>query len=261
MKYKVIFPVLALGLFLHCQKEPSNPRQVIPTLLEPADGTSDYYLNAIYRWSEIQGAEKYEVQVSADVHFSQLFDSAQVAAAQSVSHSILYSDATYFWRVRARIDGSWQSWSDTAMFKTGYRYNVPNDFRKRFEGTYILRDSVAGLECIVYNPPSSGLPPCGQYGNYSYILPNDTLVVKFDSDNSLRVEGTNLEDTTGYIDINGHDGLIHSNGTFYSYFSWTCTSKSITGYFRNDSLVYKYYSDQGGCTPIYSVRHYKGKRQ
>jgi carboxypeptidase T len=75
---------------------------VAPALVAPVDGASSVSTTAVLRWHATGGAAAYQVQVSADSLFSSmgLNDSTVADTARSVSG--LATDATYFWRVRAR---------------------------------------------------------------------------------------------------------------------------------------------------------------
>lgn len=102
-----------------------TPRPVVTTtLLRPAHAEELVEATPLFEWKPLQDAEMYEIQISQDENFTNLVDSARTAyTAYSPLNSLgqrsinVLTFGTYYWRVRARIAGAWQVWSDTWRFQ------------------------------------------------------------------------------------------------------------------------------------------------
>ena len=92
-------------------------------LLSPKPGASQVPQNPVFQWSEIEGAEEYELLLSTDV----LFDNPEVRkdgpdallANAWKSDITLDYDTTYYWKVRGCSSDSYSAWSAVSVFTTG----------------------------------------------------------------------------------------------------------------------------------------------
>lgn len=89
-----------------------------PALLEPGDGGGEISTLPILRWSDVDGASAYAVEISQTADFASVFYSA---AESGTSHAVvrhLAFGATYYWRVRSLNACGEGSWSSVSMFTT-----------------------------------------------------------------------------------------------------------------------------------------------
>jgi hypothetical protein len=107
-------------------------RSVAPTLLEPAAGT-DVAMQPRFRWTPVDGAQKYRVQVSTDPQFGDLLDDVVTAATAYTSQTPYPADTALYWRVRAEQHQTLQGaaervelrWSSTGSFRRRLPVPVP----------------------------------------------------------------------------------------------------------------------------------------
>lgn len=89
-----------------------------PTLISPANGSTDQDISPTLMWNASGGATSYELQVSASSSFSPLaYDNATLTTTSQQVSGLAYS-TTYYWRVNAAGPGGTSSWSDTWYFTT-----------------------------------------------------------------------------------------------------------------------------------------------
>jgi hypothetical protein len=95
---------------------PPNP----PTLNTPANRASGIVVTPLFDWSDVSGAEKYHIQVSAFSNFSTLWinDSSSAASQFQVTPGILAYNSGYYWRVRAKNAAGWGSYQEPFVFYT-----------------------------------------------------------------------------------------------------------------------------------------------
>jgi len=89
-----------------------------PTLVSPANGTTVPGSSISFDWSDVGGANKYWIHISADPSFSTLFHSNWWGAS-GCSYSDFPNDGTtYHWRVKARnaVDNLWGDWCSPWSF-------------------------------------------------------------------------------------------------------------------------------------------------
>ena len=109
------------GLPLPSSSE-SSSSSPSPELYSPQAGVSGVPLRPIFQWSTVDGAESYELLVSADASFTnpiiiKIGAYALPATAWQSDISLDY-DTTYYWKVRARGLSSYSAWSDVSAFIT-----------------------------------------------------------------------------------------------------------------------------------------------
>ncbi len=89
-----------------------------PTLLAPADGSSNQPLTLAISWNPVVGASTYRIQVSPNSSFTTTVVDDSMLTVSSRQIGPLSERTTYFWRVSAGDAGSWSAWSDTWRFST-----------------------------------------------------------------------------------------------------------------------------------------------
>lgn len=90
----------------------SDPANMIPTITAPSTITGT---TAIFEWTEISGATKYEVWVYSDDATN--YDSKTTVASNNITISTLpESYSELYVKVRAEVDGSWKGWSSVKIY-------------------------------------------------------------------------------------------------------------------------------------------------
>jgi photosystem II stability/assembly factor-like uncharacterized protein len=95
----------------------------IPVLSAPVNGATGLSLTPALDWSDVTGATKFRLQISAQSNFSSLLidDSTITQSQYSVASGILNIGTAYYWRAAAGNDTIWTPFSDTWNFTTrGY---------------------------------------------------------------------------------------------------------------------------------------------
>ena len=97
-----------------------------PDLLSPANNEDDVFTNVDFSWSEVEGAQWYEIEVALDDAFNNIIYSEQVySPSYSVEGLDNYTD--HWWRVKAANQEYESSWSEFFKFKTEAA-DVPNSW-------------------------------------------------------------------------------------------------------------------------------------
>ncbi len=93
-----------------------------PQPYRPKDGASEVNLRPVFRWSSIDGADSYELLVATDADFKNKVVSKTGNQALTTNtwecDTDLSPGTTYFWKVRAKGQGSYSDWSDAYTFTT-----------------------------------------------------------------------------------------------------------------------------------------------
>ena len=106
------------------EPEPGVPPPT-PVLNLPQDGATDIALSPTLAWNQAGDAYMYHLQVSDNMMFSTLITQDSTITNVTYSVSGLVNDQTYYWRVRAKNDAGWGSWSAPWSFTTGAGGSVP----------------------------------------------------------------------------------------------------------------------------------------
>jgi hypothetical protein len=93
-----------------------HKRSVPPALIGPADG-EDVPVQPLLRWSAVESAATYRLQVAADPGFGELLDDVTTAASAYASTKAYPADTRLYWRVRANTRTGSLNWSDTRWFR------------------------------------------------------------------------------------------------------------------------------------------------
>ena len=93
---------------------------VLPELYSPKAGADGVSVKPVFQWGAVNGAEQYELVVSANASFSNPVIAKVGASALSTtawqSNISLDYDTTYFWRIRGISTNSYSPWSAVSAF-------------------------------------------------------------------------------------------------------------------------------------------------
>lgn len=95
---------------------------IAPELLNPEAGASGMPLRPVFQWSDVAGADSYELIVSTDISFEnpvilKVDDYALPDTAWECNINLNY-DTTYYWKVRAISSDTYSAWSAASAFTT-----------------------------------------------------------------------------------------------------------------------------------------------
>lgn len=89
-----------------------------PTLLTPPDGSKNNPLSVLCDWDSVAGASVYNIRVSTRPGFDTLIVNDSSVTTSSKVISGLKNSMTYFWDVRAKVNGAWGQFSAAWSFST-----------------------------------------------------------------------------------------------------------------------------------------------
>jgi protein-S-isoprenylcysteine O-methyltransferase Ste14 len=99
-------------------------RSTPPTRLEPFVG-ADIGGHPTFRWTSVEGARRYHLQVAHDDHFSSLLEDIRTNSTAYTSNTTYPADTVLYWRVRADDENLiGLTWSSTGTFRK--RLPAPN---------------------------------------------------------------------------------------------------------------------------------------
>jgi len=89
-----------------------------PELLAPEDSAQDVSISPELQWSEVAGAASYDIEVSNDEAFNQIYrEKTGITDTQYDLKAGLVYSGQFYWRVRSRDQsGDAGQWSDTSVF-------------------------------------------------------------------------------------------------------------------------------------------------
>ncbi len=90
----------------------------VPSLLTPANNSTNISLRPTLSWQAAPNAENYEIQLSRNQDFTELVTSGTGISTTSFQTIQLINNTVYFWRVRATRLGSVGEWSSIRQFTT-----------------------------------------------------------------------------------------------------------------------------------------------
>ncbi len=88
-----------------------------PTLVSPVDGTTTTGVSdppvgvPTFKWARVTGATLYHLQVSASAGFATVVLEKDTSAT-TYTPEVAFADGLYYWRVKARIDATWEAYSN-----------------------------------------------------------------------------------------------------------------------------------------------------
>ncbi|MBS1495238.1 MAG: T9SS type A sorting domain-containing protein [Bacteroidetes bacterium] len=86
-----------------------------PVLLAPPNGVTGYTHMQLV-WSKVPSADMYEYQVSSDINFSHTDEDLETLDTFRTVLTPLVPNMSYYWRVRAHVNGSYGSYSSVRAF-------------------------------------------------------------------------------------------------------------------------------------------------
>ncbi|HMQ99702.1 MAG TPA: hypothetical protein PKE39_11825, partial [Ignavibacteria bacterium] len=91
-----------------------------PVLQQPVNNQTEVQVTPLLNWSDVAGALKYRVQVSAFSNFSVLWldDSSSTESQLQVPNGILAYNSLYYWRVKTRNVAGWGDYQAPIRFFT-----------------------------------------------------------------------------------------------------------------------------------------------
>lgn len=102
----------------HASPQTFQKRSIPPTLLSPLNGTQLAASQPQFRWTAVQGALNYRLQVSTDPSFGTLLTNIGTGSTGYVSTTTYPAQSTLYWRVQANDGlGTALRWSNTGTFK------------------------------------------------------------------------------------------------------------------------------------------------
>jgi len=90
----------------------------VPELVSPANNSTEQPVNLTLEWKEVTGAVKYDVQVSKSSQFSTIEKDVAGVTGTSTDVTGLQKETTYYWRVKAFVNGEYSQWSVVWSFTT-----------------------------------------------------------------------------------------------------------------------------------------------
>lgn len=88
-----------------------------PNLISPLNGSSNQPINLTLSWTIVSGAIQYHLQIAKDTNFNSIVYND--SSIQTNSKQVQLSNKTkYYWRVRAKNNAGWGSFSETWNFLT-----------------------------------------------------------------------------------------------------------------------------------------------
>ncbi|MBC2595573.1 right-handed parallel beta-helix repeat-containing protein [Ruficoccus amylovorans] len=114
-----VFALTAVAVSMYAQVDPGIP---VPTL--PADGEVSYMPTPDFFWSEVEGAEEYEIQIAGDPSFESIIDRDHIVIPRYVADKPLPWGGHY-WRVRSyTADGEASAFSEPVRFELKRPENI-----------------------------------------------------------------------------------------------------------------------------------------
>ncbi|GAB5465446.1 MAG: hypothetical protein Kapaf2KO_08820 [Candidatus Kapaibacteriales bacterium] len=91
-----------------------------PDLLTPSNQTSNVNLEPLLEWSQVKGADFYDLEYSTDSNFPDS-NTVKLYELQNLGYRLLNltDNTTYFWRLRTKNQFGVADWSPAASFTTG----------------------------------------------------------------------------------------------------------------------------------------------
>jgi hypothetical protein len=111
-------------------------RSTPPTLLSPAGG-ANVAAQPTFRWSSVEGAREYRLQVATDPTFSNPLDDVTTAATAYTSSTTYPADSVLYWRVRANDEN-----------RVGLTWSANGTFQRRLPAPSLSPDNQTRGETI-----------------------------------------------------------------------------------------------------------------
>jgi hypothetical protein len=126
----------------------SHALPAVPALSSPADGAVSQARQPVLVWQAAEGALAYDIQIAADIGFTQVVYTKTVADTSHTVETMLTAGTHYFWRLRAS-NGCGQS-----------EYSAPFGFTTIAQADYFTQQFLSGFDLdnfsIRFIPDGSG---------------------------------------------------------------------------------------------------------
>lgn len=130
-----------------------------PTPLSPAMGDTDITHHPTFGWTEVSGAERYQIVVTGEGD-TEIMD--EYTTSNGTECDPYLEDGIYKWYVRAEVDGDWSDWSQGVTFFVGSS-TLNRHYEWEFDGvTWEWDMMIPTSEYLNY----STLPRTYDYGSY-----------------------------------------------------------------------------------------------
>jgi hypothetical protein len=96
--------------------------------IQPANGSTALVRRPLFEWPEVPGAASYQVQIATASNFSPVLISQTSSTPSLTPTKDLPLNKTIYWRVRAKVNGTYQPWSMRYSFLSA---NPPSNPRLR----------------------------------------------------------------------------------------------------------------------------------
>ena len=93
-----------------------NKQSVPAALIGPANG-EEMPVQPLFRWSAVESAATYRLEVATDPGFGDLVDAVETASTAYASTKAYPADTALYWRVRAKTRGPALNWSEVRSFR------------------------------------------------------------------------------------------------------------------------------------------------
>ena len=112
---------LAVGDPLSASPAKFDKQSTPPRLVEPGQGAKPSG-PPVFTWTAVEGARRYNLQVSREDDFGKLLDDVTTASITYTANTSYPADVALYWRVRAEDEeGVGLTWSEKRVF----RYKLP----------------------------------------------------------------------------------------------------------------------------------------
>lgn len=124
----VLTVILAITLLLpmgSVSAQQDKGAVTVPTLQAPRLSIS--LTSPTYKWTKVNGASQYEIQVNrgSTKVIDKIFASSNCSASMcKVTPAVSLDYTAYKWRVRAQISGTWKDWSPYTYFQVSSAFNA-----------------------------------------------------------------------------------------------------------------------------------------
>jgi len=88
------------------------------SLVSPANGSTGIELEPILKWSRVETAESYQLEIALDTNFTSILSTYDDINVVEFKTDELSDESKLFWRVRAYNNGGFSDWSDIYSFET-----------------------------------------------------------------------------------------------------------------------------------------------
>lgn len=187
-----------------------SDQQTKPILLSPADAGTVPFRGASFKWSTVDGAESYHVQIDNNPDFSSPFIDDIALKTNHYSLPVqMEIGTTYYWRIRTKYE--WEEWSDWS----NHRHFSTTVYIWRYKTSGSMNSSPAiGFDGTIYAGSGNG--------NLYALNPDGSLKWKFQTNGSVDSSPAIGFDGTIYVgSADNNFYAINPDGILKWYYSTT----------------------------------------